>query len=485
MSVTIGNSVTTIGSYAFYSCDSLTSVIIPDSVTTIGNYAFSSCDKLTSVTIGDSVKSIGQDAFNSCVNLTSVIIGNSVTSVGSYAFSSCDSLTSVTIPDSVTSIGDHVFNSCDSLTSVTIGDSVKSIGNGAFEYCTSLTSVTIPNSVITINKNAFYDCNKIKMVYFEGTEAQWEEVVIYSGNESLINSTVICLADHTHSHTSTVVEPTCTEIGIKTFTCLCGNTYTETIPALGHTEITETTDDTCTESGKTVIKCSVCGENISETEIPALGHTSGEAVEENRVEPTCTEKGSFDSVVYCSVCEEELSRETKSIPAKGHRFGDWKVTTEPTMTTDGVKVRECSDCDVTEDGTVPKTGIAITLTDSNGIVVRETVVDGDVTEFEIADLTDGEYTVTVSKETYATRTYTVTATAGEVSLDFSLNKTGDITGDGKLNTIDVARANAHAKGVASLADYSLDCADVTGDGKVNTIDVARLNAHAKGVSTLW
>ena len=153
--VTIPNSVTSIGSSAFYDCTSLTSVTIPDSVTSIGSSAFRGCNSLTSVTIGNGVTSIGNNAFMSCSSLTSVTIPDSVTSIGSYAFSGCTSLTSVTIPDSVTSIGVGAFWDCTSLTSVTIPDSVTSIGEIAFQSCGSLTSVTIPDSVTSIGERAF------------------------------------------------------------------------------------------------------------------------------------------------------------------------------------------------------------------------------------------------------------------------------------------------------------------------------------------
>ena len=157
----IPNGVTSIGGYAFYSCDSLSSVTIPDSVTSIGRYAFEHCRALTLVTIPDSVTSIGKEAFYGCASLTSVTIGEGVTSIGYGVFVGCDSLTSVTIPDSVTSIGSSAFYSCDSLTSVTIGNGVTSIGKEAFYGCSSLTSVMVPNSVTSIGDSVFYNCSSL------------------------------------------------------------------------------------------------------------------------------------------------------------------------------------------------------------------------------------------------------------------------------------------------------------------------------------
>ncbi len=192
-SVTIGDSVTTIGNSAFYNCTSLTSVTIPDSVTTIGNDAFYCCESLTSVTIPDSVTTIGNYAFAGCTSLTSVTIPDSVTTIGGSAFAGCGSLTefkgkfasedgrslimdntiiayanasgtTYTIPDNVTTIGEGAFAGCDSLTSVNIPDSVTTIGEGAFSGCDSLTSVTIGNSVTSIGNHAFHDCDSLTSV---------------------------------------------------------------------------------------------------------------------------------------------------------------------------------------------------------------------------------------------------------------------------------------------------------------------------------
>ena len=163
-SITIPNSVTTIGESAFYNCSSLTSITIPNSVTTIGENAFQSCTSLTSVTIPNSVTTIGESAFHNCISLTSITIPNSVTTIGEVAFSNCTLLSSVTIPNSVTTIGNWAFEGCTSLTSITIPDSVTYIGGGAFSGCTSLTSINIPNSITSIEYNTFSGCSSLTSI---------------------------------------------------------------------------------------------------------------------------------------------------------------------------------------------------------------------------------------------------------------------------------------------------------------------------------
>lgn len=154
--------VTSIGEYTFGLC-SITSVTIPNSVTNIGDFAFDVCNRMTSVTIGNSVTSIGICAFEFCGRLTSVTIPNSVTTIGTKAFYHCSRLTSVTIGNSVTSIGDYAFDECSRLTSVTIPNSVTTIGDYAFSGCSGLTSVTIGNSVCSIGAKAFY-CENLATV---------------------------------------------------------------------------------------------------------------------------------------------------------------------------------------------------------------------------------------------------------------------------------------------------------------------------------
>ena len=165
---------------AFSRCAGFTSVTVGDSVTSIGEYAFTWCTELASITIGNSVTSIGKDAFTACSGLnavkimdmanwceisfgnylanplnfthalylngelvTELIIPDSVTSIGSYAFADCSSIKSITIPDSVASISERAFSGCSGLTSIRLPNSVTNIGECAFSGCSGLTSITI------------------------------------------------------------------------------------------------------------------------------------------------------------------------------------------------------------------------------------------------------------------------------------------------------------------------------------------------------
>ncbi|MCD8088454.1 MAG: hypothetical protein LUE22_07705, partial [Oscillospiraceae bacterium] len=116
-----------------------------------------------------------------------------------------------------------------------------------------------------------------------------------------------------HSYEAVVTAPTCTAGGYTTYTCtICGDSYVaDETEATGHTwnDGEVTTAATCTEEGVMTYTCTTCGETKTEA-IAATGHTEGEAVTENEVSATCTEDGSYDTVIYCTVCDAEISRET-------------------------------------------------------------------------------------------------------------------------------------------------------------------------------
>ena len=350
---------------------------IPDSVTSIGEWAFYNCSSLKSVTIPHGVTSIEYYAFGGCSSLTSVTMGSGVTSIGDSAFSGCSSLTSVTIPDSVTSIGWHAFYNCSKLMDIAFTgteEAWNSISKGTDAFpsfsrmhyncpsldghyiamerkepsCTStgyikyscacgyeFTELLPENhdyvfikSVATTCKYVGYDeykcsrCGNVKKEYYD------EE-----------------LPAHDYELTK-AVEPTCTEHGYDVYTCAaCGTSKTETRndELLPHDYVATVVEPTCLKGGYTLYKCSVCGDEYMDNLTALLGHSM---VEVGEKPATCTEAG-HTAGVQCSRCGAIESGVTE-IPALGHSYGNWTVTTEPTCTEKGMETRTCTRCNASE-----------------------------------------------------------------------------------------------------------------------------------------
>ena len=153
------------------------------------------------------------------------------------------------------------------------------------------------------------------------------------------------------------VEPTCTDEGDADYVCtVCGIHVHYAIPANGHTAgdpvIQNEKAPTCTEEGsyEEVVNCSVCGEELSRrtVTVAAAGHTDGDPQRENEAAATCTEGGSYEEVIYCSVCGEELSRNEVVSEALGHNAAAPEKENEKagTCTEEGSydEVTYCSRC---------------------------------------------------------------------------------------------------------------------------------------------
>lgn len=174
-------------------------------VTGLGEYSFAAnpydghqgnplCSKIRSVTIPQSVTSIGYYAFEGCTNLNPLTIKGPITSMGNYAFAGSTYLKSLTLYDDIQTIGNFAFLGSTSLKTVTLPKNLTSIGEYAFARCSELESITIPEKVKTINSKTFADCSNLEYIilpaglttfFDDSLENCRPECVIYSNKDKV------------------------------------------------------------------------------------------------------------------------------------------------------------------------------------------------------------------------------------------------------------------------------------------------------------
>ena len=215
--VTLPETLTIIGKYAFYGCDYIDSIKIPDNVHTIKSGAFYECDYLTDIKLPSGLKTIGNYVFESCnlkelhipqyvesigeesihaekitvdennkfydsrdncnalietstntlikASKNTSFIPSTVTEIGDKAFSGIDELKEITIPASVKKIGKQAFYGCDTLEKVVLSEGLSYIGYEAFGSCDSLKDIDLPDSVEKLMRRCFVSCKKIESIH--------------------------------------------------------------------------------------------------------------------------------------------------------------------------------------------------------------------------------------------------------------------------------------------------------------------------------
>ena len=231
--------------------------------------------------------------------------------------------------------------------------------------------------------------------------------------------------DHVHTWEKTSeTAPTCTADGTTTYTCsVCGDTYTETAPATGHSYNSVVTAPTCTEEGYTTHTCSTCGDTYTDSTVPALGHDYVETISS----ATCTTDGV--ATYTCSHCGDTY---TKAIPATGHKYTATIV--EPTCTEDGTTTYTCSVCGDTYTETAPATGHSY-----NSVVTEPTCTEDGYTTYTCENCGDS-YTSDVVPATG--HSYTSVVTEPTCTEDGYTTYTCESCGDSY--TSDVVPATGHS-----------------------------------------
>ncbi len=333
--------------------------VIPDYVTSIGFGAFSNCTGLTEITIPKGVTSIGGAAFDRCTGLTNVTIPETVTSIGSFAFRYCTGLTDITIPNGVTVISEDAFAGCTGLKNVTIPESVTTIQSGAFSNCTSLTSITIPGSVASIWSRTFAGCTGLtSCVISDGTTSLGYEA--FMGCSELRN---IKIPDSVTTIRATEYYDEY-EDG--------GTLFHPTFYGCDNLTIYSSADSYARQFA---IENNIPYKSLEEWVDSSCAHSNTEV--RNAKSATCTETG-YAGDTYCIDCGELISGGT-AIAALGHTYTG-TITTQPTVTSEGVKTYTCSRCGDTYTETIAKLTCTHTNTEvrnAKSATVTETGYTGD------------------------------------------------------------------------------------------------------------
>lgn len=407
--ITIPETVTIIGDYAFRDCEQLEEIAIPDSVITVGNYAFYKCSKLSKVTLSKTLLEIGNHAFSACVSLQEVEFPETLTSIGAYAFSNtglvevvlpknldsldnggfekCEKLESVYIPLSLTEIGYYgIFAQCPNLKTVilesgrtsipnhlfaesaieefVIPETVTSIGRYAFRDCELLEKIVIPEGVTTIDYCAFYNCVSLKEVYFPPTlmsigttafeNASLVEVVLPE-NITMLDNNVFRGCDYLQS---VYIPSSLNDVGYYGIFAECPNlktvTFEEGITSITANLFAESSlesiviPETVTSIGRYAFR-----ENTSLTAIN-IGKNVTEIAENVFYEcPNVVIYCYTGSVAANYAVANDIAYEL--LDGHEHEFSEWEITRKATCTYGGKQQRNCR-CGAVDFEDIPKLG---------------------------------------------------------------------------------------------------------------------------------
>jgi len=443
-----------IGKQTFWGCASLSSIVIPDSVTTIDSSAFEGCSSLERVTLPAALTTIGSKAFFGASSLGGVYIPDTVTDVPTGTNSNNQIFRGMA-QDSVIYLSSEAFvrlmlqssgNLASASNGYTAANTALAVTNGGTFHDTTVfeagkLACPIKDDLTfagwytkdehgTFNDDAVAAPEKDRDPAYPIYYAKWycdsaEKHSFDQGTTDPNDPTITHYAcqkcdyvkadtvtsgscqEHTWGEWEEKTEATCTENGIRERTCInqdCDAVESDSIPATGHDwddgEVEQ--DATCTEDGLQTFTCSVCRLTQKEA-IPALGHTAGAAVRANEVAPTYTDAGSYDLVVYCSVCRTELSRENVTVPKLepvpvpdpelSYRDDD---DDEPTYSVAVPGKIKHGDVTVRPKSAEKGDTVTITVKPDAGYEVDEvTVTDRKGGELKVKDKGDGKYTFTM------------------------------------------------------------------------------------------
>lgn len=156
--VVVPDDVERIQEFAFSNCNAITEIVLPDELKEIGEFAFMNCSALKKINIPTSLTTLGNNAFRNDTELSSsIVLPATLTTIGSEVFRNCSKLSNVTISEGITSISNYAFKECSALKTIELPTTLSKIGIGSF-VSSGLTSINIPEGITDIPASAFSEC---------------------------------------------------------------------------------------------------------------------------------------------------------------------------------------------------------------------------------------------------------------------------------------------------------------------------------------
>ena len=368
LSIELPESLLSIGKNSFDSCYSISNLEIPNSVKNIEDCSFESCSGINSIIFGKNIEVIGKSSFENCRGLESIELPSGLTEIGERAFNDCPNLTNIKLPDKLTKIGvsafvdtgyycnadnwendvlyigNHLIRANSSVSGLyTVKDGTKVIADWAFYRCQELTDIEIPKSVSSVYGNSFYNCCNIESIKVENGNTVYDSrhncnaIIKTSDNElvfgcknTIIPNDINSIGNQAFKYcrglTEVSVPDSVTSIGEFSFeSCeyLQSVTLSKNVISIfygafiGCMNLKDVYYSGTQEQWNNIniglyngmLQNAVIHYNCFDN----CKHLPLSPVKENKVEATYDKAGSYDEVVYCSVCGAEISRVRKSI----------------------------------------------------------------------------------------------------------------------------------------------------------------------------
>ena len=490
-------------------CPNLKSVTFPETLEKIGNCAFNKTAlSMENLELPEGLESIGRMAFFN-TNLTGNLkLPSTLKLIDQSAFENTD-ISSVNLIEGMT-LGGVAFAGCNSLKELIVpkninynvtGVSNMMRGNSAFARCEGLERVIIKGGgTVKIHLNGERE-NGLSQQMFNGCTSL-KEIIIETDNLSFVETSGSGeqTFDLSSNPTFYIYKDSTTEKTLRDAGYLTGTNVVYIANKSALSEAVETaeamdtslhTDESVANLKKAIEAAKAVLDNLdaAQDSVDAALKQLKDAVSALKYKPAdytavdeAIAKVPEDLSIYTDKSVAALKSAIEAVDRTKNITEQETVDEYVQLIEDAIAALELKPLG-SINGTITSPGTdaaaTVTVTTVDGEKIAEVTANG---EYSISDLEDGNYVMIIAAENCAPRSYSVTVSGGEVTVDAEIHIYGDINGDGEITTADVGIANSHAREVAALEDYDFKVADVTGDGEVTTADVGVINSTARGIN---